>query len=69
MSLTCVLDERFFANPDAFIPERWTSEPKLVKDVSVFAPFSVGTCDIFREYFLQMLRAVTQGGILAWVSS
>ncbi|KAH8734278.1 benzoate 4-monooxygenase cytochrome P450 [Ilyonectria robusta] len=32
----------FFADPDAFIPERWTSEPKLVKDASVFAPFSIG---------------------------
>ncbi|KAJ3540924.1 hypothetical protein NM208_g4841 [Fusarium decemcellulare] len=35
-------DERCFACPDEFIPERWTSRPDLVKDASVYAPFMVG---------------------------
>ncbi|RMZ81318.1 hypothetical protein DV737_g2605, partial [Chaetothyriales sp. CBS 132003] len=32
-------DERAFVQPNEFIPERWTSKPELVKDVSVFSPF------------------------------
>ncbi|KAK6840445.1 hypothetical protein PG995_016199 [Apiospora arundinis] len=47
---TCVIapswilcrDPRNFARPDEFIPERWTSQPDLVLDDSVYAPFSVG---------------------------
>ncbi|KAK8121169.1 cytochrome P450 67 [Apiospora kogelbergensis] len=47
---TCVIapswilcrDSRCFARPEEFIPERWTSQPELVHDASVYAPFSVG---------------------------
>ncbi|POR35382.1 Tryprostatin B 6-hydroxylase [Tolypocladium paradoxum] len=35
-------DERVFLQPNEFIPERWTSRPDLVKDASVFTPFSTG---------------------------
>ncbi|KAI0911428.1 cytochrome P450 [Ustulina deusta] len=31
-----------YAYPDDFIPERWYSRPELLRDVSGFAPFSVG---------------------------
>ncbi|KAK8084318.1 hypothetical protein PG997_005589 [Apiospora hydei] len=37
-----VIDSRCFARPDEFVPERWTTEPDLVLDASVYAPFSVG---------------------------
>ncbi|KAF5009948.1 hypothetical protein FDECE_3855 [Fusarium decemcellulare] len=35
-------DERCFARPNEFIPERWTTRLELVHDASVFAPFSIG---------------------------
>lgn len=35
-------DERNFECPDEFIPERWTSKPELIKNASVYSPFSVG---------------------------
>lgn len=28
--------------PNDFIPERWTTQPDLVRDASAFAPFSIG---------------------------
>lgn len=31
-----------FAQPDDFIPERWTSRPKLIRDKNAFFPFSLG---------------------------
>ncbi|OCL03915.1 cytochrome P450 [Glonium stellatum] len=39
---TAFRDERMFARPLEFIPERWTTQPELVKDSSCFIPFSVG---------------------------
>ncbi|KIL86958.1 hypothetical protein FAVG1_09511 [Fusarium avenaceum] len=39
---TMCRDERCFVRPDEFIPERWTSQPELVKDASVFSPFHMG---------------------------
>ncbi|KAI1017281.1 hypothetical protein LB505_002027 [Fusarium chuoi] len=41
-SYTLYRDERYFTAPDDFVPERWTTRPEMVKDDSVFAPFSVG---------------------------
>ncbi|KAF4446983.1 hypothetical protein F53441_9454 [Fusarium austroafricanum] len=41
-SYTMYRDERCFARPNEFVPERWTTKPELVKDASVYAPFSVG---------------------------
>ncbi|CCT74170.1 related to pisatin demethylase cytochrome P450 [Fusarium fujikuroi IMI 58289] len=35
-------DERNFARPSEFIPERWTTSPELTKDKTVYAPFSIG---------------------------
>lgn len=37
------IDERNFEQPDAFIPERWTTRKELAHNASVFVPFSVGT--------------------------
>jgi len=31
-----------FAQPDDFIPERWTTRPELVRDKNAFFPFSLG---------------------------
>ncbi|KAG6000416.1 hypothetical protein E4U21_005476 [Claviceps maximensis] len=41
-SYTQYRDERFFALPNSFIPERWTTRPELVKDGSVYVPFGNG---------------------------
>lgn len=35
-------DARNFADPDSFIPERWTERPELVFNKSAFNPFSTG---------------------------
>lgn len=35
-------DERVFSRPQEFIPERWTTQPELVKDSTVFIPFNGG---------------------------
>jgi len=35
-------DERNFVRPDDFIPERWTTRTDLIRNPSVFIPFSVG---------------------------
>lgn len=40
--LTELTDERYFVSPEEYIPERWTSKPDLVKNASVFSPFSIG---------------------------
>lgn len=37
-----IADKRLFDHPNEFIPERWTSQPELTKDASVFHPFSMG---------------------------
>lgn len=47
-------DARCFERPDEFIPERWTTQPELVKDGSAFAPFSMGEC--FPQGALLVLR-------------
>ncbi|CAK7231404.1 hypothetical protein SBRCBS47491_007919 [Sporothrix bragantina] len=53
-------DARFFAEPDDFIPERWTSRKKLAIEPSVFAPFSTGrySC-VGKQLGLMELRTVT----------
>lgn len=35
-------DARNFVAPDEFVPERWTTRPELVRNKSVFIPFSTG---------------------------
>ena len=37
--------EECFARPNEFIPERWYSQPELIKVRSAFAPFSLGKWD------------------------
>jgi cytochrome P450 family 628 len=54
-------DPRCFAQPDEFIPERWTSrKAELVLDASVFQPFGVGrySCP-GKQLGLMELRRVT----------
>ncbi|KAG5785910.1 hypothetical protein H9Q73_000491 [Fusarium xylarioides] len=41
-SYTMYRDGRCFEKPNDFIPERWTTRPELIKDASVYAPFSTG---------------------------
>lgn len=41
-SYTIFRDERAFAYPNDFIPERWTTRPELVRDKSVYIPFNTG---------------------------
>ncbi|KAI1283340.1 cytochrome P450 [Xylaria sp. FL0933] len=41
-SYTLFRDERYFERPDEWIPERWSTQPNLVKDRSAFIPFSIG---------------------------
>ncbi|KAJ5837014.1 benzoate 4-monooxygenase cytochrome P450 [Penicillium robsamsonii] len=39
---TLFRDERNFAEPEKFIPERWTTRKELVKNPEAFAPFLLG---------------------------
>jgi cytochrome P450 len=41
-SYTVFRDERAFAYPNEFIPERWTTRPELIRDKSVYIPFNIG---------------------------
>ncbi|KAH6988520.1 benzoate 4-monooxygenase cytochrome P450 [Ilyonectria destructans] len=56
---TLARDARCFKRPDEFIPERWTTQPELVKDGSAFAPFSMGkySC-VGRQLALMEIRFV-----------
>ncbi|KAJ5805507.1 Cytochrome P450 [Penicillium pulvis] len=57
---TLFRDERVFVRPNEFLPERWTTHPELVKDPSVFIPFSSGpySC-VGKQLALMELRRVT----------
>jgi len=37
------VDERCWVRPNEFIPERWTNQPELFIDGSVYIPFLIGT--------------------------
>lgn len=39
---TVFRDERAFAQPNEFIPERWTTRPELIRDKSAYIPFGGG---------------------------
>ncbi|KIX92393.1 uncharacterized protein Z520_11868 [Fonsecaea multimorphosa CBS 102226] len=59
---TLFRDERNFRRPEEFIPERWTTNPELTVDASVFVPFSYGKCPyscIGKQLALMELRYVT----------
>ncbi|KAK7757123.1 hypothetical protein SLS62_000670 [Diatrype stigma] len=52
--------ESAFAEPLAFIPERWHSRPELVKDKKAFAPFGVGSrACVGKGLALTQIRLVT----------
>ncbi|KND90425.1 Tryprostatin B 6-hydroxylase [Tolypocladium ophioglossoides CBS 100239] len=57
---TLYRDERVFLQANEFIPERWASRPELVRDASVFAPFSAGRYSCAgKQLGLMELRYVT----------
>ena len=41
LSLCCV-DEKYFPNAEGFIPERFSTQPELIKHKDAWGPFSVG---------------------------
>ncbi|KAE8375424.1 cytochrome P450 [Aspergillus bertholletiae] len=59
-SHTLFRDERVFVRPEEFLPERWTTQPELVKDASAFIPFNAGpySC-VGKQLALMELRCVT----------
>jgi cytochrome P450 len=53
----CLVEESY-ERPEDFIPERWYSQPELIKDKSGFSPFSMGTFLFhFKPYRLRPLIA------------
>ncbi|KAG8163285.1 hypothetical protein KVR01_006582 [Diaporthe batatas] len=53
-------DERNFVCPNDFIPERWTSKPELIKNASVYSPFSIGPYNcVGKQLALMEIRKVT----------
>ncbi|KAJ5510414.1 Cytochrome P450 [Penicillium expansum] len=57
---TMFRDPRAFENPNEFIAERWTTNPELVKDRSVFIPFNIGSwACVGKRLALMELRRVT----------
>ncbi|KAJ5963974.1 uncharacterized protein N7479_003850 [Penicillium vulpinum] len=51
---------RPYIHPHEFIPERWYSQPELIKDKRAFAPFGVGrTSCVGRHLALAQIRLVT----------
>ncbi|KAE8332165.1 cytochrome P450 [Aspergillus sergii] len=57
---TLFRDERAFVRPNEFLPERWMTQPELIKDASVFIPFNAGpySC-VGKQLALMELRRVT----------
>ncbi|KAJ5356144.1 Cytochrome P450 [Penicillium concentricum] len=57
---TVFRDERIFARSLEFLPERWDTQPELVKDPAAFVPFSAGpySC-VGKQLGLMELRSVT----------
>ncbi|PLB50874.1 cytochrome P450 [Aspergillus steynii IBT 23096] len=52
--------ESAYAQPDEFIPERWYSQPELIRDRRAFAPFGVGnTSCVGKNLALTQIRLVT----------
>ena len=47
-------DERYFAKPNEFIPERWFSQSELVIDRHAWVPFSIGPFNCAGKYFAVM---------------
>jgi cytochrome P450 len=47
-------DERYFAKPNEWIPERWFSQSELIIDRHAWIPFSVGPMNCAGKYFAVM---------------
>ena len=47
-------DERYFAQPNDWIPERWFSQSELIIDRHAWIPFSVGPFNCVGKYFALM---------------
>lgn len=47
-------NEKYFARPTEWIPERWTSQPELIKDKRAFIPFGHGQPACPGQYFAMM---------------
>lgn len=45
---------RYFADPNSFIPERWTTRPELIIDKRAWCPFSLGAYGCAGKYFALM---------------
>ncbi|OQE04404.1 hypothetical protein PENVUL_c033G10168 [Penicillium vulpinum] len=57
---TLFRDERIFPRPLEFLPERWDTQPELVKDPTAFIPFNTGTYScVGKQLGLMELRSVT----------
>ncbi|KAF7558005.1 hypothetical protein G7Z17_g333 [Cylindrodendrum hubeiense] len=57
---TLYRDKRVFERPTEFIPERWTTQPELTKNGSIFHPFSMGRYSCAgKQLGLMELRYVT----------
>ncbi|OKL55370.1 hypothetical protein UA08_09379 [Talaromyces atroroseus] len=53
-------DERCFAQPNQFIPQRWTDRQDLIKDASVYIPFGLGPFSCAgKQLALMEIRRVT----------
>lgn len=37
------IDEEYYTDATAFLPERWYSQPEKIKHKNAFAPFSLGS--------------------------
>ncbi|PGH01942.1 hypothetical protein AJ79_07773 [Helicocarpus griseus UAMH5409] len=50
-------DERNFVHPNDFVPERWLSQPELVKNAGAFIPFSIGSYScVGKQFALSEMR-------------
>lgn len=60
IALTTYQDESIYAHPEDFLPERWSSQPELVRNKEAFAPFSTGPYNcIGKNVALMELRTLT----------
>lgn len=60
-------DARYFAEPLAFVPERWTTRPDLVRDRRAFHPFLVGPYNcVGKRLALRFVRLVLASTLRAY---
>ena len=49
-------DERYWEQPNEWIPERWTTRPELTKDIRAWFPFSIGRSSCAGKYFVMKIK-------------